>query len=179
MSAIIEGMQSLKNITLDMAQELRPYSGQVATAFALNERDRINMLLERDARVGDDIAQLVRLQSKFELTWEDFKTKLLITITPYLNDALEIAIAGLEATKSLSEKVEDSWEDFKDWGVKTFLPPIAQFAYNSAKLREQQEEEEKRRAIEKDLSDFMIGADTTIPEPIPFPTRNIPSGGAF
>ena len=172
--ALADGLQSVKSTALNMAEELRPYSGAVATAFALNEVDRINMLLERDVKMGDDLAQLVRLQNKADLLWEDIKTQIFTAIVPILNEIMETILPYIKDMVDFLSNIPSLTAIVAE--ILVFLGIwTEQQAQELAIFEAQQEAERSKRGIGH-LDSVLNFLRQPPPKPDVFQPRNIPGG---
>jgi hypothetical protein len=80
----------------DSIDQLTKYSGAVATAVGQAEIRRIQVQLNRDARIGQDIAKFVTNQSRIEVALEGIWTSIMRAILPLVEAVSSILAAFLE-----------------------------------------------------------------------------------
>lgn len=168
--ALANGLDSVRTMALDMAQELRPYSGAVASAFALNEVDRINMLLARDAKMGDDIAELVRTQNEVDMLLEDIKTQLFTIIAPLMRSILKVVEALIPLIEQSIEGAKSYAMKAMDWVVENYVNGFGQWMYG---IWKNSEDAKKPNSHLQDVLNFL---NQPAPEQKPFQERNLPGG---
>ena len=116
-SSIKNLYDSVVNKVRESIDQLKNYSGTVAQAVAQAEIRRVNVQLERDSRVGADIATFVEQSSRQETAIEGIWTTLIRAFAPVINDIQALMTAFLEAFKDfatpLGETIREMYREYR------------------------------------------------------------------